>query len=382
LNDSTYLYVLVDAVGDVTNGPGCDESLLEFNSFPTTDIEVGIQGGEIITDPYPFPAGGQVQISFRGSFNNAAFHRIYEMRIPRSYIGAASGHVVDFSSPPIKAVCGGGASLPYDGTDGSFDLDNVYPYWLDQGDINTYAKLYFDDRLYSDPRSGWWYTANEAGTGISLEIQNNKLFMAWYTYDEEGRPVWLTSPGTLTDDNHFSGKLYTWTGWPLGTPYLTATSEEVGTVEINFTSSDQASLSWTYDTSQGQKIITRFMDAMSPGQKDLRNITGWWWNPDYNGMGIFIEVQGGNIFMAWYHYRDDNSPRWWSLNKGFAADAINFSAMFKEWSNGQCMGCLYKEPTAINMQNVIVTFQESGTARLTWSGPTLELQRFYFENME
>jgi hypothetical protein len=383
VNDSDYLYVLVDAVDDVTDGPGCDEVLLEFNSFPTTDIEAGIQNGEILTDPAPLPVGSQVHISFRGSFNTITPHRIYELRIPRDYIGAGLGAVVDFSSPSIKAICGEGASLPYDGTDGTLWRDNIYPHWLDWTEINTYARLYFDERLYSDPRSGWWYTASEPGTGISMEIEKDKLFMAWYIYDQEGRPVWLTSHGALTGGSHFSGNLYAWTGWPLGEAYSPPSSEKVGEVEIDFTGSDQAAMSWTYNGREGQKSITRFMDAMSPGQKNLRDITGWWWSPSYNGMGIFMEAQGGNVFVAWYHYRDDGSPRWWSFDQNLALDANGFSGTFKEWSDGQCIGCDHRPPTAVDTEEtVIFTFQQDGKARLTWSGPTLVLERFYFEHME
>jgi hypothetical protein len=70
------------------------------------------------------------------------------------------------------------------------------------------------------------------------------------------------------------------------------------------------------------------------------------------------------------------------LDKPFAPDAPSFSGTFKEWSNGQCIGCGYQSPTSANQENVVITFEEGGTARLTWSGPTLHLQRFHFEGME
>jgi hypothetical protein len=260
---------------------------------------------------------------------------------------------------------------------GTTDIDILEAGWnyVGEGKILIYGAIEL-------PYSGWWYTASEAGTGISLEIQNNKLFMAWYAYDEQGRPVWFTSDGSLTNNTDFSGNLYRRTGWPLGTEYSAPVPELVGTVNIKFTSSNQATLSWTLGTSQGQKIITKFMDEVSPGQRDTRDINGWWWDPNYNGMGIFMEAQGGNIFMAWYHYRDDNSPRWWSLDKGFAAGTTSFSGVFKEWGNGPCIGCSYQAFTLMNQGNAIITFEEGGTARLTWSGPIFHLQRFHFGNMQ
>ncbi len=155
LNDATYLYVLVDAVGDTTDGPGCDEVLLEFNSFPTTDFEVGTPGSGIETNPNPLPAGSQVAVGFGSSVKSATAHRFYEMRIPRSYIGAGTGAVVDFSSPLAKVICAPSGSLPYDGTNGGGSYDNVYPFWLNQSDIDTYAKLHFDDPAAIPTLSEW-----------------------------------------------------------------------------------------------------------------------------------------------------------------------------------------------------------------------------------
>lgn len=155
MNDHSYLYVLVDVVGDTTNGSGCDECLLEFNSFPTTDIEVGFKDGGITKLPNPFPVGGQVQISFRNSFNSATPHRIYELRIPLSYIGAGAGQIIDFSSPSVKGICPSG-SIPYDGTNGTAFYDNIYPSWLNQSDINTYARLHLQGHGTTIPTMTEW----------------------------------------------------------------------------------------------------------------------------------------------------------------------------------------------------------------------------------
>jgi hypothetical protein len=63
-------------------------------------------------------------------------------------------------------------------------------------------------------KNGWWYNKDALGSGISIEIQNGDLFMGWYTYDQNGNPIWLSSSGTVTG-NAFSGTLYKWHGWYL-----------------------------------------------------------------------------------------------------------------------------------------------------------------------
>ena len=32
----------------------------------------------------------------------------------------------------------------------------------------------------------------------------------------------------------------------------------------------------------------------------------------FPGMGVFLENQGGTLFLAWYHYGEDGTSRWWS----------------------------------------------------------------------
>jgi hypothetical protein len=36
------------------------------------------------------------------------------------------------------------------------------------------------------PESGFWWAPNEPGSGIALEIQDNFVFLAAYTYDQDG----------------------------------------------------------------------------------------------------------------------------------------------------------------------------------------------------
>jgi hypothetical protein len=49
------------------------------------------------------------------------------------------------------------------------------------------------------PMSGIWYNPEQSGSGFSIEIQNRKIFGAYYGYDESGQPLWLTFIGELQD---------------------------------------------------------------------------------------------------------------------------------------------------------------------------------------
>lgn len=47
------------------------------------------------------------------------------------------------------------------------------------------------------PESGWWWNPEESGRGFNIEVQNNKVLIATYVYEQNGRPVWYLGSGTL-----------------------------------------------------------------------------------------------------------------------------------------------------------------------------------------
>lgn len=58
-----------------------------------------------------------------------------------------------------------------------------------------------------------WWNENESGWGITLAQHGNNVFGVWFTYGQDGKPLWLTIPGvTFAGANAFSGALYSVTG--------------------------------------------------------------------------------------------------------------------------------------------------------------------------
>ena len=227
--------------------------------------------------------------------------------------------------------------------------------------------------------TGWWFDPTESGTGISIEVQGSMLFLAWYVFDSQGQPVWYTSGGAMTDSETYSGAILEWTGPPLESTYYTPQSSPVGSIQIIFQSSDQASVSWSVGSIQGTMNIVRFLDVIAPGQKDSRDIHGWWWNPLYSGTGVFIECQGGMLFMAWYHYSNDEIARWWSSGNPFINGSNTYNGVLTEWSNGKCLGCRYRPPIPSSAPgDVSLQFTGESEAVLTWAGGSLNIERFRF----
>ena len=251
---------------------------------------------------------------------------------------------------------------------------------------------------YDDYYSGWWYVKNKSGTGVSLEIQGNNCFVAIFDYDKRGEPDWISSFGQVAklrvDSEQssnatviFNGGLYLWRGWPLGSPYVAPSVIQIGFMEIIFYSTSHAILTYTifkeflnvnYNITIDAEL-TKFMPDLFEGSLDKRNINGWWYDPDYNGMGFFTEAYGNHIFLAWYHYGENGEPRWLSCYSPFTPSDTQFTCTMQEWSGGSFMGSKeYKPPVAKNLEEAVFKLidEEEGRAELTWRGVTYHIQRF------
>ncbi len=137
--------------------------------------------------------------------------------------------------------------------------------------------------------TGWWWEgADKSGTGVSIEDQGERIYLAWYGYDETGRPVWYSS--LAAGDEEFTGTLVRYTGWSLdgNLPGQGYQGEAVGSLTVSFPGPDAASLAYTVAGANYAKTLSRYWT----GAADTRDIHGWWWDTDYQGMGIFMEAGG------------------------------------------------------------------------------------------
>ena len=107
------------------------------------------------------------------------------------------------------------------------------------------------------PETGWYWNANESGTGWFFEVQGSNLFLAGYLYDGAGRPVWYVASGAMTSATAFDGDLQLYAGGQTMTGgYRTPTSTSaIGRISVRFSNSTAAMLTLP----QGRTIaLSRF----------------------------------------------------------------------------------------------------------------------------
>lgn len=140
-------------------------------------------------------------------------------------------------------------------------------------------------RAYT-PESGVWWNPAEPGTGIFIEIQDNFLVAAAYTYDLAGNAQWYTATGFLTGNALFDGVLDAFTGGNCpGCPYR-PNREHLGAggpIRIVFDANDptRATLTWGGRTMPIQRFpfyLKRPEDEQAmPGVRvELTKMLGEW----------------------------------------------------------------------------------------------------------
>ncbi|MCU6434016.1 hypothetical protein LPB67_09580 [Undibacterium sp. Jales W-56] len=158
------------------------------------------------------------------------------------------------------------------------------------------------------PESGWWWNASEAGRGYSIEIQDNQIFVAAYTYDANKQPVWYYSSGTLSGDSSYSGRVVkAVNGSCFGCSQGTPQSLDSGAITIKFNGAKDATLTIMGYTTQ----ITRFDFANGDNTRYPNACYGEWSGvygspsfPVYNGERIkfnstYIATDGTNYLKGY-----------------------------------------------------------------------------------
>jgi len=184
----------------------------------------------------------------------------------------------------------------------------------------------------------WWNSpgGSESGWGLNITHQGDILFATWFTYDADGKGMWLVipraelQPGIMDEDPYgygimypavfeYDGPIYRTTGPAFDAAHFDAAAvvaTKVGDARLRFTSPDEGTFSYIVNGLSGGKSITRqvFGTASScafggtPGtHQDL-----WWRAPanSESGWGLNLAQQGNVIFATWFTYGADGKGLW------------------------------------------------------------------------
>ncbi len=166
-----------------------------------------------------------------------------------------------------------------------------------------------------------WTDAASPGYGVNVVHQGSILFVAWYTYGADGKPLWLLTAATRQSDGRYTGNINTFDGQPFNlinnAQAWTATSI-VGTSAVSIGSDGKLDFSYTVNGISQAKRLERLAFAANPptcgfttgSRVSATNYTDVWWKANESGWGLSMIHQGDSIFIAWYTYGSNNKPQW------------------------------------------------------------------------
>ena len=156
------------------------------------------------------------------------------------------------------------------------------------------------------PTSGIWYNPEQPGTGYTIEVQNNRIFGAYYGYNEQGKQIWLTFLGDLVESNEV-GVMWTFDSefkqFEGGTSFNQVYQENnrtdyQGAIHIEFSHQNHAKFS--VNNGIEQNIVPIAYGSLKSA--DFPNQTSYTF-PELHGMWTFV-----------YYLKRDNVPESFSTD--------------------------------------------------------------------
>lgn len=202
------------------------------------------------------------------------------------------------------------------------------------------------------PRANGYFNPGRSGHGVFLATTPQVWALAWYTFDNAGKPIWYTAQGAaaVAGDGIWTAPLYrsTWNG-------QRDLPQEVGKVILTFDGQGSFTYSWKLD---GQYGSEPFLPIGSPQCANGNlSVGGGWLRPDQSGWGsYFLNFAGNFEAEAIYVYDSDGLPRW-VIGDGTYASTLQ-KTLYQV--HGFCPTCAFA-PT---------TRQQVGTASRTLNSTT------------
>ncbi len=199
----------------------------------------------------------------------------------------------------------------------------------------------------ADITPGHYYNPDRSGHGVFIDHARDEWFMMWYTYLEDGSPVWYISDPQPRSATSWSASLrrVSWDG-------VQTHSVVVGEVTVNGQGIDPVSgvetfsFNYTIDGFAGSERMYRLGSAgcvANSGQN--LDVSGHWFSPSKSGFGYSVQIDAPSIqeLVAAYVYDEKGYARWLY---GQAPLSLPGVGMDLYQLTGSCPSCSYLPSTA------------------------------------
>lgn len=108
--------------------------------------------------------------------------------------------------------------------------------------------------------------------------------------------------------------------------------------------------------------------------------TGLWWNAQNPGRGFGIDIQGDTMIVTTYIYETNGDSIWYLSSGPYNHDTGIFESTYDSYTNGQCFGCTWRQPTAdvAAAGPIRIVFHTNQTATLSYEGGTTDITKYNY----
>ena len=211
------------------------------------------------------------------------------------------------------------------------------------------------DATSTAPRmaSGLWYNPQRSGHGFDLQYAAGTTGVTWYTFEDDGTPVWYQATGPTTQP--WQATLFRFTR---DAQTGRANAQAIGSLGLNVVDARHATFNWQIGTRNGQESVIPVATSSAPTVPDR---TGIWFDPRESGWGLSIGSEGPAAGVVVYFYDHEQQPRWVT---GAGVNTANQSIAVRSF-RGFCPDCTFTPVTSMPSGDVNLTF--AGTRNATLS---------------
>lgn len=174
--------------------------------------------------------------------------------------------------------------------------------------------------------TGMYYDLESTGYAVSIVEQGGVVLVSWYTFGQNGRPIWFIAATTRQGDGRFAGNYTLQSGIPyasINNAPAQLTSAVAGMVSLSFSPEDVLDFRFTAnDSAFPEATETRTLSKLifdpavpvcrftNSSRATATNYTDLWWKPSESGWGTSIVHQGNLIYLVWYTYAEEGQALW------------------------------------------------------------------------
>ena len=238
--------------------------------------------------------------------------------------------------------------------------------------------------LHAQNYTGPWYNAGESGWGLNIVHQGDVLFPTWFTYDTDGKPLWLAVSGaTKQADLSYVGDIYRVVGVPFNqiNGVASRTVTKLGTAKLSFANSGALSFNYTLNNMPTQtKALTRVpigagtpvCESTTASRASATNYSDIWWNPQESGWGINLFHQDNLMFATWFTYDANGRDTWYTVSRAEAQADGSFTGAIYQVTSGTPYNQINGSPAfpaggAANVGNMTFRFTNGERGSMTYT---------------